>query len=304
MGADADSIVDEFGLGLRKKRVMSKAAPGSVFILINASEQTIIAKGKASLSSTDKSLSAEARLRKSPLQFDVAPLDHLIAEAKLHRSSFYVSSRSDANIEDCKKKIVTMVVDETPVSERFSRCLITEVENCHFATERVAAACGLGLRRGNVNSRKRPGCVLMLLPSTGHPPLPIPKTADACSGASAGKRKNPEGEAAAASTATAKPPGSAPKVRKQVHQTNAGPADVHVSDEAEALYCKQVDVIEKKLAMLLPTLSPQEISSTEVVQAKLEQALQKPTGRLQKFTKEIGRVRRAFLERSSSSRQR
>merc|ERR1719491_1510297 len=71
-------------------------------------------------------------------------------------------------------------------------------------------------------------------------------------------------------------------------------------EEAEALYCQQMDVIERRLEVLLPSLMAEDLSSTAVVVNKLEQAMQKPVGRLQKFKMEIGRIRRMFLEGSLS----
>merc|ERR1711972_958972 len=73
-----------------------------------------------------------------------------------------------------------------------------------------------------------------------------------------------------------------------------GAVEGSAPEDPEELYCKQVAALERRLLTLLPNLSQETIASTACVQARLEQSMNKPAGRLQKFHMEIARIRRQF----------
>ena len=144
-----------------------------------------------------------------------------------------------------------------------------------------------------MRSRSLPGCVFLLLTAAGPAPLLLPQKAFVpVAATSSVKRRKLHVEAD-------KNVKASPRLQKPVSRDT--PGDGVAADAAEAVYCKQLEVIERKLAVLLPTMSREELSTTTCVQAKLEVSMQKPSGRLQKFNMEIGRLRRAFLERLSQS---
>lgn len=161
---DADKIIEKFGLGLRKSRVKSRPDPGCVFVLVNNSRETVLSQRRANLASDDRRLSAEERLRRTEMEFEIKPLiGQLIVEAKRNPGCFWVSAFSSIKAEECKKSVVTMTIETQPVYPRFKRCVLVETDDCHAATHRLVTACGLGLRRSQVRSKNVPGCVVLLL---------------------------------------------------------------------------------------------------------------------------------------------
>jgi len=327
--ADADAVLVEVGLGLRRKTVRSKNVSGCVFLLVKETAgPTTLMQEKSGLSADDHKLSAEERLRRTELRFEVADLEHMATEAKRSRTQFWLTSWTATNVEDGMKKVVCMRADGELAVHRFKRCWLAEVADCLSATERLTASCGHGLRKGAVRSRPGPGCVALLLSGEGPPPpAPVatpPRRAAAASpearaapeGQSQAKRRRvgPEGVAAvpmlpirtssssaakASTTSTPRPSpagatptsggsGSPLAANGAVPTTLAGPS-------SEEIYIKTLEVLERRLAALLPTL-PREQLSTPLVQEKLEESMRKPHGRLDKFKLEIARIWRKYLE--------
>lgn len=197
-------------------------------------------------------------------------------------------------------------------TQRFNRCLFAEVPNCQEATMRVTNMCGLGLRKSSVKSRLGPGCIAAFFTGEGLPPLPLPQMVStppskrqAAPGSSGPKeapaqpkrRRTAEAESGAVVTlptrggadrAQRPPPSLAGKA------DDAGVASAGAGDEEE-IYFKQVRVLETRLKDLLPRLKREDLS-TSFVQARLEEFMKKPYGRLDKFKLEIARVWRSYLE--------
>eukprot|EP00930_Biecheleria_cincta_P020397 TRINITY_DN15356_c0_g1_i2.p1 TRINITY_DN15356_c0_g1~~TRINITY_DN15356_c0_g1_i2.p1 ORF type:complete len:298 (+),score=56.40 TRINITY_DN15356_c0_g1_i2:60-896(+) len=150
--SDANAITDEFGLGLRKKRVTSQDVAGCVFVLINKNEETLLSKRRAALSPCDKKLSSEERLRRTQMQFYVTSVDAIMITAKAWKSSFWLTSFTEVGAEEAKKKIAVLNIEGKLAFERFAKCMIAEVPDCQRATETISKTCGLGLRKSAVRT--------------------------------------------------------------------------------------------------------------------------------------------------------
>jgi hypothetical protein len=164
--ADSNALVDEFGLGLRKKRTTSHAVPGVVFVLTCNGGESILSQRRAALDGNDRRLSTEERVRKTALQFDVVTESVLLEEAKRHRPHFFLTSYSQVESETCKKRVICLKVDDKLAPERFVRCLIAETKNCQESTDRLTNLHGLGTRKTAVRSRSEPGCIVILFEKT------------------------------------------------------------------------------------------------------------------------------------------
>jgi len=302
--AGTDAIIDEFGLGLRRKRVMSKSVPGCIFAFVTKSGgASVLQQRRNELASDDKRLSAEERLRRTDLKFDVLDVSAMRAEAKRCPLGFWLTSYTGTGLDDCKKKVVTTNIEGKPAAENFARCLVTEVKDCRKATEWLTTQLGLGLRKSAVRSRAESGCVALLLAKGG-------------TGASAGVTMGPN-SAASGSCAT-----EAPETKRQRTQSNASgsssgssssssssangggntepavtsgevllplvQADAGAENNAE-MHARQVAVLEKRLVAVLPSLSGETLT-TALVQERLEHSMQKPAGRLDKFRGDIDRL--------------
>jgi len=159
-----NSIIDEFGLGLRKKRTTSLSVPGCVYVLVNKAGPTLLSQRRATLGNTDKALSSEERLRRTHLQFCTATEESALRlEAQKYKRHFWLTCFIDHDVQAAQKRVVTMTVKGSNASERFSHCILLEVRDCHAVTERLTMICGLGLRAGSVRSRTGPGCVVLLV---------------------------------------------------------------------------------------------------------------------------------------------
>jgi len=309
---DAEAVVESCGLGLRKKGVRSKNVPGCVFVFVSEPGPSVLLQQRAELSADDRKLSAEERVRRTSMKLDVAGMDHLIAEAKRHPGKFWLTSWTATSVEEAKKKAVCSQIEGQLATQCFTRCLFAEVSNCQDATLRVTGMCGLGMRRSAVRSRVGPGCIAAFFPSGGPPPLPLPEPA------STPPSKRP-GPGASTSAGTAGPGSSGPKEapaqpkRRKTGETEPRPAVLlptrsSPADKAgeaavasaggaddEEVYFKQVRVLENRLRVLLPRLDKEDLS-TSFVQEKLEEFMQKPHGRLDKFKLDIARIWRSYLE--------
>lgn len=327
--SDANAITDEFGLGLRKKRVTSHDVPGCVFVLVNKNEETLLSRRRAELSSSDRRLSPEERLRRTQMQFDVSSLDALMKEAKACKSNFWLTSYSEAGAEESKKRVVTMSVEGTLAPERFSKCILVEVPDCQKATEKIIGACGLGLRKSAVRSRGKKGSVALLFSeatsassqgpraatTTGEESYSSSDSSESSKSQRVGaKRAKPDGRVVPAQKPKKlKPVNVAPNQQAKREKAESSiilpitseaavrsvtaerKSDPNERTTDEELHYRQVQVLEKRLASLLPTL-PRDQLSTPFLQAKLEQQMQKPAGRLDKFKLDIGRIWRAFAD--------
>jgi len=367
---ESDQLIDEFGLGLRKKRVRSRPESGCVFALVSNSGDTALLRRRSEIPDDDRRLSGEERCRRMNVTFQVTDLSSMIAAANQFRKRFWLTSFTQVDPDGCKKRVGTMTVDNQRIDERFSRCIIAEVGDCSQATEQLTNQVGMGIRLTKVRSRPLPGCVMCLFlkdtvtdasTMTGaavvfpkqlpvrprlahelvHPargetqvalagsgrsiygsgdqvplqPAPQAEKRDAAQRASASvlgavdgsKPKAPRVDDVARKRArlaadTVRPAVAAssaqlPMKAPAVGPVSAGKNGVYEDREGD-LHYKQVCVLEKKLAALLPTL-PRDQITTPLVQARLEGLMQKPAGRLDKFRGDIGRIWRSYLDNKS-----
>lgn len=312
--ADADAVIQRFGLGLRKTRVRSKDLPGTVFVLVNKNGPTQLMEERADLHDTDTRLSAEERLRRTTMQMRSCTLAQMMREGLRNKEFWLTAMTGILDEEDAKKKVVTMTVDGKPSTERFTACLLSQSSNIYGDCTNFTQRCGLGLRRSAVRAKSEPGFLALLMSGTdaggrpgtdgepqekrkkldrsppGEPILPLMfgKPTPAARPTAPVAATKPAVPAATAQLAA--PPAAPPAAAKP-----ASPTKPVSSVEAEEIYVRQVQVLEKKLASLLPTIPRNELS-TDYVQARLEESMQKPPGRLDKFKKDIARVWRRYKE--------
>jgi len=181
-----NSIIDEFGLGLRKKRTTSLSVPGCVYVFVNNAGPTLLSQRRATLGNTDTALSSEERLRRTQLQFCTTTEESALRqEAETYRRNFWLTCFCDLDARAARKRVVTMKVEGNNASERFSHCMLHEVKDCHSVTERLTMICGLGLRSGAVRSRTGPGCVALLVDRFSIPEIKMQKNVNQT------KSKNP-----------------------------------------------------------------------------------------------------------------
>eukprot|EP00927_Polykrikos_kofoidii_P070326 TRINITY_DN6643_c0_g2_i1.p1 TRINITY_DN6643_c0_g2~~TRINITY_DN6643_c0_g2_i1.p1 ORF type:complete len:418 (+),score=65.47 TRINITY_DN6643_c0_g2_i1:119-1372(+) len=339
----ANELFDEFGLGLRRKRINGSPAKGCIFVFVNNGGLSVLGRWRESMDSKDKRLSTEERVRREQHMFEVSSMVEIEREMSRANHQFWLTSYTGVDAETCKKRLVTCTVEGQLALERFGRCLITEVQDCQKATERLTTRKGLGLRKAMVRSKFGRGCVALLLPgndsSNGctkrpHDTIAMPATSsgDAASPSDAKRRalhgcwdKAKLQDTNANGDAVLKPPASVPaadvaipvlplKQEKDQRRASKVPADAGATaekldpakissvvlqgpppDPVGDLHYRQVQVLEGRIAKLLPTLSQSQFS-TEYIQERLEEMMQKPKGRLEKFKMDIGRIWRAWLD--------
>lgn len=318
---EVDAILREIGLGLRRKNVRSKSVFGVIYAMVSENGYNPIRQEREVCAPTDKKQSTEDRLRRTNCQMDVVPLEHLVSECKRHPSNFWLTAFSGTDTEEAKKKVVTTTIDGDLATNRFQRALIVAAPDCQQGTLKVTNFCGLGLRNSAVRARNSAGVLVCFFTGGGLPPLPLP----APSAVAAPKRATVEREAASVAekrrrlAQSAAPPAapaptrtvpvsapSRPAVANAPATTASRPAAVHAQQQArpapnpnkpvnEALYCVQMDVLERRLGKLLPTLSFHSLS-TDSVQQRLEESMGKPRGRFQAFRLQIARIWRQYAE--------
>jgi len=312
--AESNMLLDEFGLGLRKVRVRSRAEPGCMFCFVSDNGPSLLFEQKQELSSLDRRLSAEERLRRTRMKFEVTNKATVLDVAKRHFGRFWLTSYSDVTAETCKKRVVCGAVDKQPMTERFGVCYIAEVENCKEVSDLICLKCGTGSRNSMPRSRMESGCIVLMLPDESPRPTPPSKSEPATSakrptpstedptGASDAKRAKSSGGptlplVTSGHRQTAGTTGAFATLKSAPGQALAVEEPSTSADPEGDLRYKQICVIEKRLATLLPTL-PREQLSTPFVQKKLELYMQKQVGRLDKFKDDIARVWRAYVDRT------
>jgi len=322
MRADVDSVIREFGLGLRKS--LSRSRPdtsGYVFVLVNTNGQTSILKKQLELPSTARSLSTEVRVRRTSLRFEMSSVAEMLTQSRKNQGSFYLTAIKKADVETCKKKVVTTQVDGAFVEERFPRCLIAEAPNCLEATSHIEAQCGLGIRISKVRSKPVKGCLALFLPmefkaqdSGGI--VPVSRQAGNSIATPDSKRhrevwKTGNGVAASASVVATPQKSQQVSAASMVAATSVGPRSSSIApavlaikdgasrkrprdDDSNSLHQQQVSVLEGRMKVLLPLLLPAELN-TNFVQARLEELMHMPQGRLAKFQPVIQRAVHSFV---------
>eukprot|EP00927_Polykrikos_kofoidii_P070325 TRINITY_DN6643_c0_g1_i1.p1 TRINITY_DN6643_c0_g1~~TRINITY_DN6643_c0_g1_i1.p1 ORF type:complete len:434 (+),score=78.67 TRINITY_DN6643_c0_g1_i1:77-1378(+) len=357
--AVANAVFDEFGLGLRKKRVLSSSAPGVVFAFVNNDGPSILSKWRESMGNNDKRLSAEERLRREQHIFRNATLADMDREMGKNKHRFWLTSVTGVDVETCKKRVVTSSIEGQLAVDRFKCCLVAEVSDCLRATDQLTSRHGMGLRKSMVRAKAGQGCLALLYNSTeillagarateeANPkrteredatPLPDAKrrhvsVADQLQNTAKSSTDKSMRLATSASKESTSRLGSAtsmasdasvsvtlPLQQKQEKDQRGAPAATAAPqpkaildaaspgkkpdkalpsgpppDPAGDLHYRQVQVLEGKMAKLLPTLKREKFA-TDYIQGKLELIMQKPKGRLDKFKLDIGRIWRAWLD--------
>jgi len=328
--AAANALTDEFGLGLRRKRVKSAGVPGCVFALVSDAKPSLLALRQVEVATTDR----EERVPLTNLQFHVVGYSELMgAAAKASKcKSFWLTAFQNVNAEDCKKRVLGLPsVEGASVGARFASCLLFEAANCHVVTERLTDLHGLGQRTQRVRSRQGPGCLALLVGFQVHGVVKGPSLTKVSQSHVSVKRSLGEGSIDSSvsrrpmsSEGLAEHPSKQRRLDAAMVCTSGGSSGVSTLckalptqatpqtwhpelatpktltaplDEAarEELHFRQAKVLESRLAGLLPTLLRDKLS-TEFVQAKLEQLMKKPTGRLDAFKLDIARIWRTYLE--------
>jgi len=304
---DADSLLDKFGLGLRKCKIRSKNSPGCIFAFINQSGMTTLRKERLELADHDRKLSGEERVRRTTMLLTVSTMESALAAGK-QTNKFWATSWSDTNVEDVKKKAVCALFEGVCCTQRFSECLLVEVSDLSEAVNQLRNKCGMGLRKKPFTCKAGPGIVAVFFEKVAL----IPKSATALTSPQPSRLKRQMQSPISS-------PG--PTDRESKKRRELGGADgsqlwqamsletpIKVAREAkhglgdvdpEELYLRQVAVLEKRLGELLPLLPPEQLT-TPFVQMKLEEYMQKPYGRLDKFRMEFARIWRSYLERTAS----
>lgn len=236
--SESYALLSEIGLGLRRKMVRTKNMRGVMFGFMKEKGVTLLSKGRDQLDVTDKKLSAQERVKRTAMSFDVCSIEHVFAEAKRHPGGFWLTANTGIlDVEKAKEKAVTTTCDGEHALVRFRRCLIVESADCQKDTLRISKSCGHGLRNSNVRAKMAPGTVMMFLTGEGLPPLPVPgqqstptkrePPRSVTEAGSAEKRRRPEAEQVAApppqraAAEPHKPVSSRPQVAASAPQRSA-----------------------------------------------------------------------------------
>lgn len=230
----ANNLVDEFGLGLRHSRSHSAAVSGCLYLLVNVDGPTVLLKEAENLGSTDRKLSAEQRLRKTPIHFEEASLAKFSEVASAHKAKFWLTAFSGVDVDMCKKRVCTTAIEGDPVEEHFRCCYILPTDNCKDTTTRIEAAFGVGARRGAVRARHESGCVILLLKNK---PASLPSSSTTIPASSSSRA--PASSASLPATA-----GRAPAVSSEPAASSAkgmlGPHDQPPSGSVASTFSKRL----------------------------------------------------------------
>jgi len=319
---------------------MSKAGTsGYVFVLVNTSGPTVLLKQQLELPATSTKLATEVRVRRTSVRYEVSSVAVMVTHSRKNQGSFFLTAISGADVEMCKKKIVSTQVGGALVEERFPRCLLAEVPNCLEAVNLIQDKCGWGIRTSKVRCKPVKGCLALFLPmeykaQATSQPLPFNDQAtsqalvpfnDQAGGAVTtpdAKRhrqvwKTSNGGVAASASAVATPQTSqqasaasmvAAASRRASNSPTAptvptdkgGASRKRPRDDDNNLYQKQVSVLEGRMTVLLPLLLPAELNPN-FVQARLEEMMHMPQGRLAKFQPVIQRALHSHANKHSPS---
>jgi len=160
---DANKLIDEFGLGLRTKRVHSNNGPGYVFVLVNEEGVSALAQRNSVLDVTDTRLSTEERLRRSGMQFFKVKFESLLMKASEFRGHFWFTTFAKVGARDCMKRVVASKLGQDYAIEKYDQCWIYEAGNMADALKQLIAACGYGLRTHSIHTAVGPGCLAVLI---------------------------------------------------------------------------------------------------------------------------------------------
>eukprot|EP00927_Polykrikos_kofoidii_P041694 TRINITY_DN35535_c0_g1_i1.p1 TRINITY_DN35535_c0_g1~~TRINITY_DN35535_c0_g1_i1.p1 ORF type:complete len:401 (+),score=55.46 TRINITY_DN35535_c0_g1_i1:139-1341(+) len=329
---EAIAILDEFGSGLRRKRALTPSVPGCIFVFVNEGGPSVLSRWYSSMDDKDRRLSAEERVRRERHMFEIVSLVEMEKEMSRNKNNFWLTSYSFIDAETCKRRVVTSSVEGQNACERFSRCLITEVADCHKATERLSIRKGLGLRKNAVRSKFGQGCLALLLTSPASSKTGVKRShGESATHASSStdaavsteiKRRNgsstdqtplstnvslatvavhhDEGQRCEVVAMAGERRTASPDISELEGRTDrADTADVNVMTSPPSpeddLFCKQMQVLENRIAKLLPSLSEDQFS-TDYIQERLEEIMQKPKGRLDPFKTDIGRIWQSWVD--------
>jgi len=315
----SDTLIDMYGLGLRRKKVRSHEVAGAVFVLVNKDGPTILQQMRETLSADSRKLSTEERLRRTHMTMDVCAIEHLVAEAKRRPCHFWLTSWSETCAEEGKKKAVAAQFAGLPnmegqkvlATDFFDHCILSDVADCQKACVRVMSLCGSGYRKQAVRAKEVAGCVALFF-TAGLPRLPLPGESAAPIAAPRSdsppeKRRRTDAPAPTASCTPVLPIENssvkAASVKSEPVKSQAvksepayGGSDYKavVAEDEEKRY-NQVRLLEKRLSVMLPTMDKTKLS-TDSVQAALEKQMQKPSGFLDTFKMDLARIWRSFKD--------
>lgn len=188
--ADINSVIDEFGLGLRKRKAIEAGEQGHVYLLAVSSGRSAVAKTRARLAPDDKKLSREERCRRSHIEFELSNTKAIATEARRNQGSFLLTSFANVDYEACKKCVISFSL-KGKAMQAFQRCLIMPVPDCRKATQQMEHQAGQGCRRTKVKSANAPGCLVMFLPAKRAAPGPLVPAAGSASSVPTPSRSAP-----------------------------------------------------------------------------------------------------------------
>lgn len=303
-----NTLILEFGLGLRRRRCRSRHAEGCVFVLVHQPGPSPMWISKFSSGSDIRRISPKERSLRAGMSFIVATEQQLLRVAQAEQGNFWLTSFGGLDAEAAKTRAVTVRVDDEAIDDRFSYCLLVEVSDCHMATSRVISVAGLGLRTMKVRSKPVPGCMVLLIPPLGpssqmcenllsrqteaimaqshHSQAIFPSQETQ----SAVARFN---ESAAVAPVNDSTPGHGMIVKRPA---NAPPAEARAQKYPKVLTDSQeshVEALRQRLAALLFELCSE--LTADVVQERLEDLMGQPRGRLSEFRGECEDIWRSLM---------
>jgi len=161
----ANTLLDQFGLGLRKKRVLSKAEKGCVFLLLNNNGKTpyLAQREGAGLESRN---SGEFRRRALDGIVHFVTLedrDEFLALPKMNLA-FWAGCVMTTSMAEAENFIANINVDTKKIEYLFSHCYLHRSQNCRKDCDDIFNRYGNGLRQRIVTSaREQPGIVFLLI---------------------------------------------------------------------------------------------------------------------------------------------
>lgn len=160
-----NALLDQFGLGLRKKRIVSKAEKGCVFLLLNNTGQSayLTKRQGAGLESRNSGEFRRRALDGIVHFVTMEDRDEFLLLPKMNLA-FWSGCVMTTSMAEAENYIANITVDQKKIEYLFSHVYLHHSQNCQKDCDEIVRRYGNGLRQRVVTAAKeRPGIVFLLI---------------------------------------------------------------------------------------------------------------------------------------------